>query len=62
MVLEKAGKCELIVIEDMQLKNVFSKYFDKNRAGEQRKRFSFEFLGGDFSNFSEKQSREGDIN
>ena len=29
-------------------------YFDKNRAGEQRKRLAFEFLGGDFSNFSEK--------
>ena len=50
MVLKKAGKCELIVVEECFFQGILI----KDRDGEQRKRLAFEFLGGDFSNFSEK--------
>ena len=40
MVLKKAGKCELIVVEECFFQGILI----KNRAGEQRKRFAFEFF------------------
>ena len=50
MVLKKAGKGEQIVVEEFFFQGILI----KDRDVEQRKRLAFEFLGGDFSNFSEK--------